>query len=149
MKTFLIAVLALAGQIAFAQVNYTLTPLTVSSGTNRVLKALTTNTTTSVIDVSRTSGFMLKGSFYSSAASTNPLGTGTLAFYASNSMDQLTWFPDPARNFSEAFSSNSATVFQTNFTGLVFPYETYGIGNTASNINATSELFSTGTKNGF
>jgi len=50
---------------------------------------------------------------------TNPAWfPGTVTCVASNSLDLITWFADPARSFSFDVPTNGVVTLQTNFTGM-------------------------------
>jgi hypothetical protein len=152
MKKLFIALVFLSVLNLHAQVAYLLNPLSISAGTNVALASSTTNTATGSIDVSMSTGFMLQGAFYGGAANTNlAIGTGSLMFFASNSIDQLAWYRDPARDFTVSFtgSTTNITSFQTNFSGLSnAAYWKYAIGNAATNANIVAPTLQTGVKKG-
>jgi hypothetical protein len=144
--------LLLAATSSHAQVAYLLNPLSISAGTNTPLQSLTTNTATGSIDVSIANSFMLQGAFFVNAANTNnTVGTGSLSFTASNSIDQLAWYRDTAHDFSVSYTAaaTNGASFQTSFSGLTNgAYWKYAIGNTGTNANIVSPTLQDGVKKG-
>ena len=55
--------------------------------------------------------------------------TGSIVLVASNSVDSVNWFRDSARDITVPFNGNSLVNYQTNFTGLVYPYEQWTLQN--------------------
>lgn len=102
-------------------------------GTNG-FAANSTNYLTPNLDLSHASGFAMSVQIAPYSPNTNTAGTGTIYLLASNSVDNVTWFADPARNWSVAYSNTATVRAITNFTGLGHvPYEKYGIGNSGTN----------------
>ena len=92
-------------------------------------------------------GFSLTNST-SPAWATNLITTnaiaGGLVFVASNSVDQLTWFPDVAKNFTVNYSSTSPVGLITNWTSIGgIPFWKFTVQNAAANYAVPSNLRAT------
>ena len=62
---------------------------------------------------------------------------GIVSCTASNSLDTVTWFADPARSFAFSVPTNGTYLLQTNFTGLgAVGYEQYSV-TVSNNVNLT------------
>jgi len=71
---------------------------------------------------------------------------GIVSCTASNSIDAITWFADPARSFTFNVATNGTYLLQTNFTSLgAIGYERYTVA-VSNNVNLT---WTSATKPGF
>jgi hypothetical protein len=75
----------------------------------------------------------------SASTTSNALSpTGVIRLVASNSVDGVTFFADPARTFTVAFNGYTNVTFQTNFASVVFPFLQYTLENPYTNYTKAS-----------
>ncbi len=138
-----------SGLISLLKVTGTNTTDIVASSTGFVIPNAATNAAGTLINLEKSSSYSCQVTVQGLAVDTNAVTSG-ITFYASNSLDHITWIADPARNFTVSFSTTNVVNITTNFNSVgALGYETYGIGNpTGSHGIATNSSFGYAIKRG-